>query len=110
MTHAEMLDELREELSRGRVVEAQLRAKDSHLDGLCDPSNQTIYVWPAPSVVETLLHELMHRRWPSWGERRVLRESRRVLARLDDNAIARWYRDYQRVKRVRLRPVQSDDE
>jgi len=110
MTRAEMLHELSEELSRGRVVEAPLRATGAHLDGLCDHGNGTIYVNPAPAIVETLLHELCHRRWPSWSEGRVHRESRRLLGSLDDAAMGRWYRLYQRAKRVRRRPVRGDDE
>ena len=59
--------ELREELSRGRIVETSLREDGFILDGLCDHGNQTVYIDPAPAVVETLIHELMHRRWPDIG-------------------------------------------
>lgn len=104
-TEAELLEELAEELRRGRIVEARLHDADYHLDGLCDHDRQVIVVDPIPATVSTLLHELIHRRFPSWSERRVQREERRLIAYMDRAELAMWWRRYSRAKRVRRRPV-----
>jgi hypothetical protein len=101
-----MLDDLRDELERGRVYECSLRAR-FRLDGLQD--GQEIYIDPRPAIIETVIHELMHRRKPRWGERRVSREAKRLVLLMDDPEMAVWWRRYQRIKR-KGRPVQADDE
>ena len=108
MTQAERLAELREELAKGRVVEAKLRDPNFHLDGLCDYGSEIIYIDPRPSIVLTLLHELLHRRWPSWGERRVDRESKRLFAAFTHAELSLWYRAYLKAKRARATTVQVD--
>lgn len=100
--------ELREEMSRGRIVETSLREDGFILDGLCDHGNQTVYIDPAPAVVETLIHELMHRRWPSWTEAQVLRDSQRVLGSMTPEDVRSWYRDYLGRRTVRRKPIQND--
>ena len=100
--------ELREELSKGRIIETSLREDGFVLDGLCDHGNQTVYIDPAPAVVETLIHELMHRRWPSWSETRVRVESQRVLGAMTPDEVRRWYRSYLARRKVRRKPIQND--
>lgn len=104
MTPAERLAELSEELAKGRVVEARLRDQtlSAHLDGLCDFGSGTIYIDPRTAIVSTLIHELIHRRWPSWGEARVWKEEQRLIANMTPDEIQRWYRKYQKAKRTRL--------
>lgn len=104
-TEAELLEDLAEELRRGRIVEARLDDPDYHLHGLCDHDRQVIVVDPVPATVATLLHELIHRRFPSWSEGRVKREEQRLIAWMDRGELARWWRRYARAKRVRRRPV-----
>lgn len=104
------LEELEEEIAKGRLVEARLRDPNFHLDGLCDHGSQIIYIDPRPAIVLTLLHELCHRRWPSWSERRVERESSRLVAGMDHAEICKWFRLYQRAKRARRTTVQVDME
>ena len=110
MTAAERLSELWEELGKGRVVEARLRDPNFHLDGLVDYGSNIIYIDPRPAIVLALVHELLHRRWPSWSERRVDRESRKLVAAFSNAEITRWYRGYLNAKRVRRSPVQVDME
>ena len=108
----EMLEELEEQLGQTRVYEARLRKNGSlHLDGLCE-GGPTGAVWinPRPAIVETLLHELIHRRWPTWGETRVDLEARRLLTALDDTGIDKWYRAYQRAKRLTKRTNGMDED
>lgn len=96
------LEELAAELERGRVFEVSLRDKDWHLDGL--QSGESIYIDPRPAVLETVLHELIHRRYRRLSERTVTREARRLLARMDETTKRRWWRAYQQTKR-KGRPV-----
>lgn len=99
--------ELREELSKGRIVETHLREDGYVLYGLCNHTNQTVYIDPAPAIVETLLHELMHRRWPSWGETRVIAEARRVFADMTPADVRRWYRLYLKSRTIRAKAVDA---
>ena len=110
MTPDERLCELGEELAKGRVVEARLIASDAHMDGLCDYGSQTIYIDPRAAIISTLLHELIHRRYPSWSEGRVAREERRLISNMTPQDVSRWYRHYQRAKRTRTRIKHVEDE
>lgn len=103
---AQDLDDLRDELERGHVYECSLRDPRWHLDGLRD--GESIYIDPRPAILEALLHELLHRRKPRWGERRVTSEARRLLARMKDGDMAAWWRAYQRIKRKGC-PVYLED-
>ena len=104
----ELLGELKEELERGRVFEATLKDDHQHLYGLCDYGTQAIVIDPAVAVVDTLLHELLHRRYPSWAERRVEKETSRLLSALRTQDVQTWYRRYKRAVRKR-RPVDALD-
>lgn len=98
---------LRDEMKRGGVHEADIRDPAWHLDGLCE--GEKVYVNPAPGVVEVLLHELCHRRFKKWGERRVLSETRRLVGYLSERELREWYRQYQRVAVKRKTPVRLDE-
>ena len=100
------LDDLRDELERGRVWECSLRDPRWHLDGLRD--GDSIYIDPRPAILEALLHELLHRRKPRWGERRVTSEARRLLARMNNGEMATWWKAYNRIKRKGC-PVDLED-
>lgn len=104
----EMLGELEQELGRVRIVEAPI-ARDgrAHIEGLAESS--TIWVNPRIAIVEVVLHELLHCRYPKWSEKRVNHEGRRLLMSLDDAGIAKWHRRYQRAKRISARRVGRDD-
>jgi hypothetical protein len=104
-TSAEWLAELEEEMRRGSIVECSLRDVGWHLDGM--QSGQTVYIDPRPAVLETLLHELTHRRYPSMGERAVTRTARKLVGSMDEQTKARWYRAYNRTKR-KARPVEVE--
>ncbi len=109
MTAEDRLRELDRELSNGRIVEARLIADAEHVDGLYNPSSRTIYIDPRTAIVSTLLHELIHRRWPSWTEARVMKEERRLLTQMTSADVSRWYRKYQKAKRTR-RTIKNCDE
>ena len=98
------LEEVWAELQKGAITEAALHDPLMHVDGLCDYGSQRVYVNPKPSLVETLLHELIHRRWPRWGEKRVDTEAKRLLCEMSNAEVAKWYRAFQRTARKRKSP------
>jgi hypothetical protein len=102
----QMLDELEDELRRGRVYECSLRDEKRQLDGLQDGEN--IYIDPRPAIIETLLHELLHRRRPRLGERTVTITARNLAVNMDEQTKARWWKAYSRVKR-RRRPLEVNE-
>lgn len=99
-----LIDELADELTKGKIYEAALVDPTHHLEGLCD--NGVITVDPRVSIVSTLLHELIHRRFPEWSEARVRRAETLALGQLSQQDIGVWYRRYRRAVRKR-RPVSS---
>lgn len=104
-----LLEELTHELDRGFIYEATLIADDgAHLEGLCNHENQHITINPKVSIVSALLHELIHRRYPSWSERRVRREEKRVMQHLSLQDVETWHRRYRRAVR-RRRPVDASE-
>jgi hypothetical protein len=94
-----LLDDLDDEMRRGRIYECSLKDPRWHLDGL--RQGEDIFIDPRASVVETLLHELLHRRKPKWGERTVDRTARRLLAGMTEEQKASWWKAYRRIKRTR---------
>lgn len=101
-----LLDDLWDELQRGKVYECSLRATTWQPDGLQDGDN--IYIDPRPAILETLCHELLHRRKPRLGERAVTKAARRLAVGMDEATKAKWWRGYQRIKR-KGRPVECDE-
>lgn len=101
------LDDLMDELNRGKVYECTLRDPSWRLDGL--QHGQAIYIDPRPAILETLVHELLHRRKPRWSERRVSQEARTLLSKMGDTELALWWRRYNAIKR-KGRPVDVIDE
>lgn len=101
------LDDLMDELNRGKVYECVLRDPAWRLDGL--QHGEAVYIDPRPAILETLIHELMHRRKPRWSERRVTTEARTVLSKMSEQDLARWWRRYRTVVK-KGRPVDVEDE
>lgn len=99
------LDELWDELHRGRLYECSLRDPVWHLDGFRD--GECVYIDPRPAVLETLIHELLHRRCPRWGERRVTREARVFIGRMSEQEKITWWKAYNQLKR-KGRPLAVD--
>lgn len=98
-----------EEFAKGRIYEATLITDDgAHLMGLCDHGTGAITIDPKVAIVSTLLHELIHRRYPAWSEKRVARAELRALRHLSQKDIQIWYQRYRRAVRKR-RPVDAID-
>ena len=101
-----LLDDLWDEMARGRIVECSLCDARFQLDGLQD--GEHIYIDPRPAILETLCHELLHRRKPRLGERAVTVTARRLVLSMDEAQKAKWWRGYGRIKR-KGRPVEVDE-
>ena len=108
MTFEQLLKELRAELKKADIIEAPLRGKGWHIDGLCDPNTGKVYVDPAPTIAEILLHELLHRRFPRWGEKRVDKTASRLLRSMNSRQAAWWARQFKHRKRTITTPVNAD--
>jgi hypothetical protein len=101
--------DLETELANGRIYEATLITDDgAHLMGLCDHAKGAITIDPKVAIVSTLLHELIHRKFPNWSEQRVRKAEVYALRQLSQQDIQTWYRRYRRAVRKR-RPVDAID-
>ena len=106
------LDDLFDELHRGKVYECSLRGfkvngfRFVQVDGL--QAGESIYIDPRPAILETLLHELLHRRKPRWTERAVSIAARNFVVKMDETTKAKWWRAYQKIKRKSC-PVEPHD-
>lgn len=104
---ADLFHAFRAELRAGRVIEAPaLFSRTQHMAGAC--GDEHIYVKPSTAVVWILVHEMIHRRHPRWGEKRVRLETDRALKHMHTSDARRWYRAYQRSKRVHAPPVEIE--
>jgi hypothetical protein len=93
------LDDLQDELARGHIFECSLRDPHWHLDGLQEGEN--IYIDPRAAVLESLLHELIHRRKPRLGERTVDRTAKYLLCKMTEADKRRWWRAYRKIRQPR---------
>lgn len=104
-----LLDAIAEEFANGRIYEATLVTDDgAHLMGLCDHEKGEITIDPKVAIVSTLLHELIHRKYPDWSEQKVRRAEIRALRELSQKDLQVWYQRYRRAVRKR-RPVDAID-
>jgi len=100
-----LLVEITDELKNGRIFEAPIIGSKYHVEGLCNWETKEITVNPSASVVDTLVHELLHRRFPTWSEERVRIETGRVMFTLSHADVQDWYRQYKRLAKRKSKPV-----
>ena len=99
-----LMTELRAEFSNGKVFQAEISSDGELVEGLYEPATGAVYIDPVPNLVDTLLHELLHRRYPRWGEARVSRTAHQLVSAMADEERRQWYRAYRRVaKKVKKR-------
>ena len=101
----ELIAAISDELKNGLIFEAPIVGSSDHVEGLCNFETKEITVNPSPSVVDTLVHELLHRRFPTWSEDRVRCETWRVMKSLSPADVRLWYRKYQRLAKRKTTPV-----
>lgn len=94
------------ELGAGRITEdPELRSdvKGERLHGLQE--GRHIWVNPTFALVDTIVHELLHRLHPEWSERYVRNRTAYLMTRMTDEEIVAVYDEYERRKRKRKRVV-----
>lgn len=103
------LADLWADMGQWRVVDASLHNPRRPLKGMCDYQTGTIVVDLSHDGVDTLIHELVHLRHPRYGEKRVLKETARLMKQMDDAERAKWWARFKRHAK-KTRPVKLDDE
>lgn len=103
------LDDLLDELNRGKVYECSLRDPDERfsLDGM--QSGACVYIDPRPAILETLIHELIHRRKPRLTERTVTITARNIVVAMDEATKRLWWQRYKRIRK-KGRPMDLPDD
>lgn len=104
-TPARLLALVTAEMAKGRIYERPIVGSKSHVEGLCNWESGEISVNPAPSVADTLIHELLHRRFPRWSEERVREETWRVLSSMSPEDVQALHRDYKRIAKRQRKAV-----
>lgn len=100
-----LIAEITEEMGKGQIFEAPIVGSKDHVEGLCNWESGDITVNPAPSVVDTLIHELLHRRFPKWSEERVRVETWRIIRTLSAADVQALHNKYKRIAKRRRKPV-----
>jgi len=100
-----LIEAIDDELRKGRIFEAQIVGSKDHIEGLCNWESGEVTVNPSVSVVDTLIHELLHRHFPKWSEERVRIETWRVMKSFSAEDVRAWYQKYKRSVRRKSRPV-----
>jgi hypothetical protein len=85
------------ELLKGLVYECALTEKGHMVDGLSE--GQKVFIDPRYAIVDTLIHELLHRMYPGWSETRVRRNTLLFMSRMREADLKRFYRAYRRLKK-----------
>lgn len=101
----DLVEAITDELGKGLIFEAPIVGSKDHIEGLCNWENGEVTVNPSVSVVDTLVHELLHRRFPKWSEDRVRAETWRVMKSFSAADVRAWYQKYKRFARRKSRPV-----
>lgn len=83
------------EIGKGRIAEAFLVDKGNFTEGFIDGDNITVN--PAHNVVDTLIHECLHRAYPDWTEAYVRNRTTFLRNRMTDDEVQEVYRIYQSI-------------
>jgi hypothetical protein len=102
VTHPSVSDVFAE-LANGKIVEVAITHPKERVYGFCDQETGVVAVNKYPAdLADTLVHEMLHRRYPQWDEKRIVRETRYVMRRMTDADVANIVRAYRR-RRCKLR-------
>lgn len=77
-------------LGAGRVAFGAIHADGEVVHGIAEKSG-AITINPAASVVDTAVHELLHRLRPAWSERSVRSRTAKIMRGLTDAEIDKFY-------------------
>lgn len=97
-------------LGTGGLHEAYITSADPHerIDGLC--VGRKVIVSPVFHVVETVIHECLHRIRPKWTERSVRRKTTQLMRQLSEAELERLYEVWLGVKKASKRVTVSADD
>ena len=103
ISHEALLAEVLAACHTTPIVERYIRDDEEHVFGCVEGA--AVHVNPAPSTVDTLIHEIVHRLHPRWTEAYVRRRAWALVTRMTTEEVEAAYRLYRRRKR-NGRPLQ----
>lgn len=92
------------EVGAGRITSAFIRDGRSLTDGVYTGSH--IYINEDHQTADTLIHECLHRAFPSWGESYVRRTTSYLRRRMSDEEVIALVGEYRKRAKKRRRPVE----
>jgi len=100
---AALLLAVTDEMKRGRITEMHLDEGEdrSVWHGVCERPHGHIYVDPVPDTLDTAVHELLHRMFPRWGEKRVLKTATSLVFGLSGAERRKLFALYTKVAKKR---------
>lgn len=93
------------EIGKGRIEERWIADKDCFIHGECD--GRTVTINPAIDVVDTLLHEALHRLEPEWSESYVRNRVTWLMRRMTDAQLQTLHEEYRKLA-VRRKPKRDE--
>ena len=94
------------ELGQGNITEQYIKQDGFHVDGLCE--GDAITINPSHQTVDTVIHEILHRVYPTRTERSIRRTTTILRKTLTDDEVQWIYAEYQKRKRTVQRPRRAD--
>lgn len=86
------------ELGAAPITEAYLSSDYEYVYGMCEDDSITIA--PHNHIVDTVIHELLHRLYPKRSERSIRRTTSMLRKTLTDEEVQWFYDEYQRRKQT----------
>ncbi len=90
------LIEIMTEMGRTPIREAYIEDKNNFIEGELD--GKVITVNPVHALVDTIIHEVMHKLHPLWSEKSVRNRTTWLIRRLSDSEQIQIYREYMKRK------------
>ena len=93
------------ELGAADITEAIIEDDDAFVDGICEGGKITVN--PVHATVDTIIHELLHRIYPTRSERSIRRSCSILRRGLSDEEVQLFYELYKSRRRIG-RPRRTD--
>lgn len=90
------LVEVLTEMGKTPIKEAYISDKNNFIEGELD--GKVIVVNPVHSMVDTIIHEVLHKLHPMWSEKSVRNRTTWLIRRLSDDEQIQIYREYNKRK------------
>ena len=92
------------EIGAGRITEAFIKDGRMLTDGYYN-GNGHITVNPQHQIVDTVIHECLHRAFPKWTESYVRRTTTYLRRRMSDEEVQAMYSEYKKRAKTRKTPM-----